>query len=121
MRPSPYPLPTHLPMGMGGYWVPMGMGTHCRTLIGIPYYSQYFFIFWGRIFAIFSNLKSMIMTHHTTDFCEKWVLLHQILKNSFLEYSPDSWNRFQITKIKKDSKNFIYEYSFYSSIIISKC
>jgi hypothetical protein len=32
MRPSPYPLPTHLPMGMGGYWVPMGMGTHCRTL-----------------------------------------------------------------------------------------
>jgi len=23
MRPSPYPLPTHLPMGMGGYWVPI--------------------------------------------------------------------------------------------------
>jgi hypothetical protein len=20
-------------MGMGGYWVPMGMGTHCRTLM----------------------------------------------------------------------------------------
>jgi hypothetical protein len=20
-------------MGMGGYWVPMGMGTHCRTLL----------------------------------------------------------------------------------------
>jgi len=33
MHPSPYPLPTHLPMGMGGYWVPMGMGTHCRTLV----------------------------------------------------------------------------------------
>jgi len=23
MCPSPYPLPTHLPMGMGGYWVPI--------------------------------------------------------------------------------------------------
>jgi hypothetical protein len=31
--PRTHPLPTHLPMGMGGYWVPMGMGTHCRTLV----------------------------------------------------------------------------------------
>jgi hypothetical protein len=26
-------------MGMGGYWVPMGMGTHCKTLM----YSQKYF------------------------------------------------------------------------------
>ncbi len=62
MRPSPYPLLTHLPMGMGGYWVPMGMGTHCRT------HCSFIFAF---------SLKSFIqwVNQDYANFSSKFILL----------------------------------------------